>query len=84
MMFSSINEEQFKEGKNEDEKKKKKKEKRAKMEEATRKQMLQLMNRVMDRTKPLFVFNSKEPDEYDDEESDEASTPSFSMVALFK
>ena len=47
----------------------------------TRLEMLRYLNRVLDRNKPLFLFNSKTShiDTFND-----TSTPSFSVIALLE
>ena len=47
----------------------------------TRTEMLRYLNRVLDRNKPLFLFNSKMNSH---ELAATTSTPSFSMIALIE
>jgi len=44
--------------------------------------MIRYLSRVADRNKPLFVFNQKLRLRDDSSSSDDAGTPSFSMVTL--
>lgn len=46
----------------------------------TKEEMLRFLNRVLDRNKPLFLFNSK----VDDNRDGDTGTPSFSMIALIE
>jgi hypothetical protein len=43
--------------------------------------MLKFLNRVMDKNKPLFVFNTKLNNK---DVLNDAGTPSFSMIALIE
>ena len=48
-------------------------------QKSTKKEIIRFLSRIMDRNKPLFVFNTRvNPD--DDENG--AGTPSFSMITL--
>lgn len=47
---------------------------------ATKREMIRFLSRVLDRNKPLFVFNSK----VQDDESSGIGTPCFSMIALIE
>ncbi|CDW83394.1 UNKNOWN [Stylonychia lemnae] len=51
------------------------------LQRVTKKEMLKLLNRVMDRNKPLFLFNSKHSTK---DTMGETGTPSFSMIALIE
>ncbi len=42
--------------------------------------MIRFLSRILDRNKPLFVFNSKLSNTHDNN----AGTPSFSMIALIE
>jgi hypothetical protein len=46
----------------------------------TKEEMLRFLNRVLDRNKPLFLFNSK----VEDPREGDTGTPSFSMIALIE
>ena len=46
----------------------------------TKEEMLKFLNRVLDRNKPLFLFNSK----VEDNREGDTGTPSFSMIALIE
>jgi hypothetical protein len=43
--------------------------------------MIKFLSRILDRNKPLFVFNSKLSNSH---ENNDAGTPSFSMIALIE
>lgn len=46
---------------------------------STKKEMIRFLSRILDRNKPLFVFNTRLNAE---EDEDGAGTPSFSMITL--
>jgi hypothetical protein len=48
----------------------------------TKQEMLKFLNRVLDRNKPLFVFNSKL--NVGTDYTGDTNTPSFSMIALIE
>lgn len=51
------------------------------LQKISKKDMLKLLNRVLDRNKPLFLFNSKHNAR---EIAGDTGTPSFSMIALIE
>ena len=48
-------------------------------QKSTKKEMIRFLSRILDRNKPLFVFNTRLGA---DEDGDGAGTPSFSMITL--
>ena len=48
-------------------------------QKGTKKEMIRFLSRILDRNKPLFVFNTRLNAE---EGGDGAGTPSFSMITL--
>ena len=48
-------------------------------QKSTKKEMIRFLSRILDRNKPLFVFNTRLNAE---EDEDGYGTPSFSMITL--
>ena len=48
-------------------------------QKSTKKEMIRFLSRILDRNKPLFVFNTRLNAE---EDAEGAGTPSFSMITL--
>ena len=48
-------------------------------QKSTKKEMIRFLSRILDRNKPLFVFNTRLNA---DEDEDGYGTPSFSMITL--
>lgn len=46
--------------------------------------MIKFLSRIMDKNKPLFVFNSKINLDNERTSFNDAGTPSFSMIALIE
>ena len=45
-----------------------------------KKEMIRYLSRILDKNKPLFVFNAR----LGDESENECGTPSFSMITLIQ
>ena len=47
-------------------------------QKSTKKEMVRFLSRILDRNKPLFVFNTR----VNNDDDNGAGTPSFSMITL--
>ena len=81
VMLMSVSDERFIDGATEKDNRKKTCTGVGEQSTSTRDEMIRFLNRVLDRNKPLFVFNSKASgnDAFGD-----TGTPSFSMIALIE